>query len=228
MVSCKEFLKNSTHLLFYASEYFPSSNSWIESSTRDLPFFSSIKTMVFTIFTIWTCFSISTIPYVEVGLDQELTMAPDSHVSKYFKVRTTSDAYFCYKIKYFSRLGRRWMNCYRWDRQFTGFSAKGFHSKILRNKIWFAVDLAVITTPSRPLYIWHRIILNCTYLEKNITPAKLWYISIKPSHCLELAWLLHLLHGLTTTSIGWALNHAVEFTKQNKRSVQAIVWTKTS
>lgn len=25
------------------------------------------------------------IPYIEVGLDQELTMAPESHVSKYFK-----------------------------------------------------------------------------------------------------------------------------------------------
>lgn len=43
------------------------------------------KTIIFIIFSIWTCFSIMVIPNIEIGLDQELTMSPESHVSKYFK-----------------------------------------------------------------------------------------------------------------------------------------------
>lgn len=46
------------------------------------------KVVVLVIFTIWTSFSILTIPLIEVGLDQELSMAKDSYIVKYFRVST--------------------------------------------------------------------------------------------------------------------------------------------
>lgn len=42
--------------------------------------------MVLIIFMIWTCVSIITIPLIDVGLDQELSMAKGSHIVKYFQV----------------------------------------------------------------------------------------------------------------------------------------------
>lgn len=42
--------------------------------------------VVLVFFTIMTCASIVVIPSVEPGLDQELSMAKDNHVVKYFKV----------------------------------------------------------------------------------------------------------------------------------------------
>lgn len=43
--------------------------------------------MVLVFFTILTCASIVVMPSVEPGLDQELSMAKDHHVVKYFQVR---------------------------------------------------------------------------------------------------------------------------------------------
>lgn len=43
--------------------------------------------MVLIFFTIMTCASIVVIPSIEPGLDQELSMAKDNHVVKYFQVR---------------------------------------------------------------------------------------------------------------------------------------------
>lgn len=48
---------------------------------------SVVKSIAFVLFTAWTCFSIYVIPSIPIGLDQQLTMATDSHVYKYFKVR---------------------------------------------------------------------------------------------------------------------------------------------
>lgn len=41
--------------------------------------------VVLVLFTVLTCFSIIVIPTIERGLDQELSMAKDSHVVKYFQ-----------------------------------------------------------------------------------------------------------------------------------------------
>lgn len=42
--------------------------------------------VVLVFFTILTCASIVVIPSIEPGLDQELSMAKDNHVVKYFQV----------------------------------------------------------------------------------------------------------------------------------------------
>lgn len=47
--------------------------------------------MVLIIFLVWTSLSIITIPLIDVGLDQELSMAKDSHIVKYFKVNLYFD-----------------------------------------------------------------------------------------------------------------------------------------
>lgn len=41
---------------------------------------------VMVIFFGWLCVSISTLPYISIGLDQELSMPEDSYVHKYFRV----------------------------------------------------------------------------------------------------------------------------------------------
>uniref|UniRef100_A0A1B6E9U7 SSD domain-containing protein n=1 Tax=Clastoptera arizonana TaxID=38151 RepID=A0A1B6E9U7_9HEMI len=43
------------------------------------------RPIVVIVFFGWFCLSISVLPHIEVGLDQELSMAGDSHVLKYFK-----------------------------------------------------------------------------------------------------------------------------------------------
>ncbi|XP_053950504.1 NPC intracellular cholesterol transporter 1 homolog 1b [Anastrepha ludens] len=48
-------------------------------------FSKSIKIIVLIIFTIITCLSLMVAPSVELGLDQEMSMPTDSHVTKYFK-----------------------------------------------------------------------------------------------------------------------------------------------
>lgn len=48
--------------------------------------FRRTKVIVLILFMIWTSFSILAVPLIDVGLDQELSMAKDSHVVKYFKV----------------------------------------------------------------------------------------------------------------------------------------------
>lgn len=86
-----------------------SSSEWLPTSTRRLLCESESRTLVclawianlflyselFTrdvqycvlvFFTIMTCTSIVVIPSIEPGLDQELSMAKDNHVVKYFKV----------------------------------------------------------------------------------------------------------------------------------------------
>lgn len=44
------------------------------------------RAVVIIFFFAWLCFSISVIPHIEIGLDQELSMAEDSFVLKYFQV----------------------------------------------------------------------------------------------------------------------------------------------
>lgn len=46
---------------------------------------SKVRPIIIAIFVIWTSFSVVVLPSVELGLDQELSMAKDSHVVKYFK-----------------------------------------------------------------------------------------------------------------------------------------------
>lgn len=43
---------------------------------------------MFAIFTVWTCVSLFFIADIDVGLDQQLTMATDSYVYKYFMMMT--------------------------------------------------------------------------------------------------------------------------------------------
>lgn len=49
--------------------------------------YSAYKSIVLLIFTCMTCVSIYFIPSIDVGLDQQLSMAKDSYVYKYFQVR---------------------------------------------------------------------------------------------------------------------------------------------
>lgn len=49
--------------------------------------FRSYKTYILLVFTVWTSLSILLIPHITVGLDQEQSMATDSHVYTYFKVK---------------------------------------------------------------------------------------------------------------------------------------------
>lgn len=44
----------------------------------------SVRVAVLVIFTLWTSFSIMTVPSIEPGLDQSLSMPKDSHIVKYF------------------------------------------------------------------------------------------------------------------------------------------------
>lgn len=46
-----------------------------------------VRPLVFIFFILTTCLSIMVAPHLEPGLDQELSMAKDSHVVKYFKVK---------------------------------------------------------------------------------------------------------------------------------------------
>lgn len=46
----------------------------------------SVQYFVLVFFTIMTCASVVVIPSIEPGLDQELSMAKDHHVVKYFQV----------------------------------------------------------------------------------------------------------------------------------------------
>lgn len=57
-------------------------------SLVQIPLYRPVKIAVFTIFTIWTCVSIFFIADIDVGLDQQLTMATDSYVYKYFAMMT--------------------------------------------------------------------------------------------------------------------------------------------
>lgn len=175
VVGCKPFSKTATHRSFCASECFVTTIffEWQKIALR-LLLSSSSKTVVFVIFTIWTSFSLAVIPYVEIGLDQELTMSPTSHVSKYFRV---SDAHGAFTLQLlncqlktdpFARIRRRWMNCCRWVRRFTGCLETEFHLRTSKIRIWFAVDLAATIIPSRPVCICHRNTRNCTYLASSL------------------------------------------------------------
>lgn len=44
------------------------------------------RASVMLLFLGWLCVSLSVLPNISVGLDQELSMPPDSHVHKYFRV----------------------------------------------------------------------------------------------------------------------------------------------
>lgn len=59
----------------------------------------SVRLVVFLLFTGWTCFSISVIDKIEVGLDQRLSMPSDSYVINFFndqmfKLRVGPPVYF--------------------------------------------------------------------------------------------------------------------------------------
>lgn len=47
------------------------------------------RATVIVVFLGWLCVSLSVLPAITVGLDQELSMPPDSHVHKYFTVSWT-------------------------------------------------------------------------------------------------------------------------------------------
>lgn len=128
---------------------------------------------MFVVFTVWTCLSIYVIPHIEIGLDQELTMSPSSHVSKYFKVNTFYILDIQSQNVSFSRDRRRWMNYCWWDHPCTGSLEKGYRLTTSRNRTWFAVDLAAIITLSWPVYTCLRSTKICTlnfFLPFMISP----------------------------------------------------------
>lgn len=56
-------------------------SSYVPALMRD-----KTRALVIIFFFGWLCLSISVIPCIEIGLDQELSMAEDSFVLKYFQV----------------------------------------------------------------------------------------------------------------------------------------------
>lgn len=54
-----------------------------------------MRPIILIVFIVLTCLSIMVIPSIEPGLDQQLSMAKDSHIVKYFQVRNIK-----HKIKF--------------------------------------------------------------------------------------------------------------------------------
>ena len=57
------------------------------------------RVSVIIVFFAWLCISLSVIPDIEIGLDQELSMAVDSYVYKYFKVSSLTSNFIMFFIK---------------------------------------------------------------------------------------------------------------------------------
>ena len=49
---------------------------------------TGVRGAVLVLFLGWLCSSIAVVPYIDVGLDQELSMPLDSYMLKVFKVDT--------------------------------------------------------------------------------------------------------------------------------------------
>lgn len=79
------------------------------------------KPLILVIFIVCTCLSIMVIPSIEPGLDQQLSMAKDSHVTKYFEVRKIrfTPQKILFLLKKFCK-NSLWLTFCQWGHQFIG------------------------------------------------------------------------------------------------------------
>lgn len=123
-VYCNPFLRIYILPLFWTSKLNNNSSRMLPFLLKFFLFHSTVKSIALIVFTVWTCVSIFFIPNISIGLDQQLTMATDSYVYKYFKVR--EEWYICdlqenaLFFKSMSVAKRWWQINYLWDHLFIG------------------------------------------------------------------------------------------------------------